>query len=159
MPVDHSVQKLSLRSCHSDLPKEFRPAISLLPFFSTVINPTRYLRTTRRRRMLPGHGPRTKPRLHFREALVCPSTCSGRSKRTSASFGTCETLCSVASLKRLVPGTTRLVGVGAGVEPATSRSIIWCSAIELTNVDVPWSEPIHGTGSAKPRHRCKAVIR
>ena len=53
-------------------------------------------------------------------------------------------------LNRLVPGTIRLVGVGTGVEPATSRSIIWCSAIELTNVDVPWSDPIHGTGSAKP---------
>lgn len=61
-------------------------------------------------------------------------------------------------LNRLVPGPIRLVGVGTGVEPATSRSRIWCSAIELTNVNVPWSEPIHGTGSAKPGHRREAVV-
>jgi hypothetical protein len=63
-------------------------------------------------------------------------------------------------LNRLVPGTIRLVGVGTGVEPATSRSIIWCSAFELTNVDVPWSDPIHGTGSAKPsRATCMPLDR
>ena len=56
-------------------------------------------------------------------------------------------------LNRLVPGTIRLVGVGTGVEPATSRSIVWCSAIELTNVDVPWSEPIHGTGRTRLKWR------
>ena len=39
---------------------------------------------------------------------------------------------------------------GTGFEPATPRSNVWCSAIELASSDAAFLEPVHGTRPSHP---------
>lgn len=59
--------------------------------------------------------------------------------------------CSVASV------TSRQFGVGTGVEPVTSRSCVWCSTTELTDIDAFRLDPMFGTHAPNSAALCRAL--
>ena len=99
--------------------------------------------------MLPEHGLRKTLGSTFVKRRSARAHHPGRSKRTSASFRLRWT--------SLTPVGAACVGyqptVWWSVQESNLRlpdSESGALPTELTDVDVPWSEPIHGTGSAEP---------
>ena len=90
---------------------------------------------------------------------VIQNRCHGRSKRTSASFRHCETLCSVVRLNGSVSVTSRRFGGRYRIRTCDFQILnLVLYPSELTDVDVPWSEPIHGTGRTRLKWRATITV-